>query len=413
MPRTETGILGKSLDALSLTLDVAASKNISFWETLAAFASGPGQTISAFLGSMATDHEKAAKQATEHEQVVREVDKAFKEFGPNIEAYSKAISTHTLKTQLLEEYTRRLNSGNQVQIKTLTSLQESLKLLNGEFENLDVNNTKQLQATALKIISINKEIEAIEKLRKAQEQLQQMQTKFGKETLNKGPDAIGINGVDPNDLLLKFDQPEGLKDMFPTEAVITWGDTVIKTLTAVDGIYTELDKNNEIRNARDMARFTAQQEQLAKSQQMWLDLGASISNSISQAISANESFATTLARIAKKIVGQMLAIALANAIAKSYESTKNPIVGTILAGAASAAVIGLFDKIPIGGGSSGAGGSASRPSVNSSTIQSYNPSPQGQQVVLVQGEFRMKGNDLALVVDKAYKSNGRLGGLTG
>lgn len=139
-----------------------------------------------------------------------------------------------------------------------------------------------------------------------------------------------------------------------------------------------------------------------------LDLGSDISSSIQQSISANETFAQSLARLAKQVVAARLAMALANAISKSFETAKNPIVGAVLAGVASAGVMALFSKIPSQFRSSGGGGGGGSSTTSNISMPRLQPTSTNSDISF-NAEFEIRGDSLVAVANTQDYKNGRLG----
>jgi hypothetical protein len=171
-----TGFLGKSIDALSGSLDLLASKDLTFFEKLRAFFSGDlsGAALEDYLRRQQRITNEQKKQA----QVLREVDRYFKEFSGDIDAYSKTIETHIYRTELLAEFTKRLNDERKEEIETLESLKAKQEELNSLFEQTSVTDTKKLGAIGNEIIALNKKIEALEKLRKLEKAKDPLAGKF-------------------------------------------------------------------------------------------------------------------------------------------------------------------------------------------------------------------------------------------
>src|SRR5690606_23979284 len=125
----------------------------------------------------------------------------------------------------------------------------------------------------------------------------------------------------------------------------------------------------------------------------------SINSVIQTAISGQANFAAALGGATLEVIEQFQKQALAGALA-SFFSPENPgpfPLKLLLAGAAIAAVKGLFAKAvgtSRGGGASASIGAA-RPAISSRNFETERP---GMQLVLG-GEFRIRNNDLVLALD--------------
>lgn len=164
----ETGILGGAVDSLTNSLNVLASKDLSFLEKLTGLMGfGTGIGLAGQLDQI-RKQQRINQEQEKQAQIIREVDRAFKEFNGDIDAYGKAIETHIYKTELLAEFTKRLTKEQEAQVVTLESLKAQQSELNDMFTQTDVNDKKKLSNIAAQIDGINKQIEAIEALKKVQ-----------------------------------------------------------------------------------------------------------------------------------------------------------------------------------------------------------------------------------------------------
>ena len=191
----ETGLLGGAIDGLSASLDLLGSRNLTFWDKLAAMMGGVGGMMNATIKDIAINAKKASDEQKNQTQVIREVDRAYAEFNGNLEAYSKAISTHILKTQLLEEFQKRLNAVEQKKAEGIQNI------ANLEMKLADLNERKKLQiGQALE--QTNQEIKAIQKKIEVLNQLgvveREMPNKMAMTTKKKtGSDFMKDVGVSP------------------------------------------------------------------------------------------------------------------------------------------------------------------------------------------------------------------------
>lgn len=170
----ESGLIGNSIDALSASMDVLASKHLSFLEKLSLFAR-PGSSVGLLLVDRIRQQEELNRQQARNETVIRNVDKAFEKFRGNIDEFAKSISpNHPLKGAFLEEFRKRMEAATkqvEPQIITLESLKLKLKELEDQFGKVDVSDQNRLKNIAAQIQATNQQIDAIEKLLKKEEQL--------------------------------------------------------------------------------------------------------------------------------------------------------------------------------------------------------------------------------------------------
>lgn len=164
----ETGILGGAVDSLTNSLNVLASKDLSFLEKLTGLMGfGTGIGLVGQLDQV-RKQQRINQEQEKQAQIIREVDRAFKEFNGDIEAYGRAIETHIYRRELLLEFTKRLTQAEGEQLVTLESLQAQQKELNDMFAQTDANDKKKLVNIAQQIAAVTKQIEVLEALKKLQ-----------------------------------------------------------------------------------------------------------------------------------------------------------------------------------------------------------------------------------------------------
>jgi hypothetical protein len=160
----ETGIIRGSMEALSGTLDLLASKNLSFWDKLGALLGGTGGQINAVVKDITGNAKKAAEEQKKHEQVVKEVSRAFVEFNGNLEAYSRAIQTHIYKTELLAEFTQRLKDIEDKKAKSVENIANLTERQNVLLEQQKVLTGNALAQTNQELALIDKKIKKLREL---------------------------------------------------------------------------------------------------------------------------------------------------------------------------------------------------------------------------------------------------------
>lgn len=168
----ETGILGNSIDALTGSMDLLASRQLSFWEKIAAMGGGPGAAASAMLQAIKREQEQINREQRKQENIIKQVDKAFVKFKGNIDEFAKAISpNHPLRGAFLEEFKKRLIDASKVEIETLETLKNKQKELIEQFDKeTSIKNEDELKQIGLKIQQYEKQIQALEALRKLEKE---------------------------------------------------------------------------------------------------------------------------------------------------------------------------------------------------------------------------------------------------
>lgn len=330
-----TGILGGALDALTATIDVAASDNLSFFEKLVAFASGNGLgVVNAKLEDMARQTQKVAAEQKKAAQIQREVDKAFVEFGGDIEKYASVIQTHIYRTELLEEFTKRLTAAEQAKAKTIeniTNLQERLTELQGL---LVLQTGQQLAKTNQEIKAIDEKIKKLKELG-VEEQAQIDRTKIPKTISDYQSQLKSANsGVK--------------KDSFGSQLGVDT-ESMADSALAIDNVSASIDKY--IAKSNEMA--AASIEAGATMDTSFADIGVGAVDALSSAFqgfadgsitSMKDVLQVTLSTIRQLIVAK-LAQALASTIANSASSGPPPIA-LALAAIGIAGFSALFAKLP-------------------------------------------------------------------
>lgn len=162
-----TGILGTAIDSLGKNLDVIASENIPFYlKALNLLTLGSATTHLAQLDALETER-KIREERKKQEQIIREVDRAFKEFNGDIDAYAKVITQHIYKTELLAEFTKRLNDERKNEVVTIEILKAKIDELNTTFNQTDATDKAKLRNIGDEIRATEKLIEELESLKLA------------------------------------------------------------------------------------------------------------------------------------------------------------------------------------------------------------------------------------------------------
>lgn len=255
----ETGILGSVLDTVSDNLDVLASDNIPFYmKALNIMTNGSVTAQLKQLDELETMR-KAGEERKKQAQIINEVNRYYKEFNGNIEAYAKAISTHVYKTELLAEFQKRLNAEEEKRQAGIENIANLTARLNSLSEQQQTLTGQQLAQTNREIALIEQKIEALKNL--GFEQSKQ-QTLFNpSQTKISGGADLGVNtSIDPNALLQNVDfdgvtnQVLGIASAWDgvgesmrfalaetgTEAISTFGAALVGMTTEQDGAFKSL-----------------------------------------------------------------------------------------------------------------------------------------------------------------------------
>lgn len=298
------------MDTLSGSLDVMASKNLSFWDKMGVFFGGFGGVVNAASKEVIESSRKAAEEQKKNEQVIREVDKAFVEFKGNIDAYSDAISTHILKTQLLAEFKKRLAAEEAVAAAAI----ENEKNLT---ERLNEAKEQAILLTGRARAEINREIKTLQDKIKALRELGVEEAKAGNVALTKRARIYKADlGVDAT-VDTSAAKVAGI-DLAPAqEQAITYKDTL-------DQIGESLNETFAVQGVSAIDAMSSSLFDLNESQKTSF---ASLVMSVLQGI--------------RKIINGLLAQAIAAAIAG--ESSKG-LFGLATAAVAIAGITALFRK---------------------------------------------------------------------
>jgi hypothetical protein len=324
-------LLGGSLDALSGTMDLLASKNLSLWDKMGVVFGGVGGQVNAITKDVAANVKKISDEEKNRAQVIAEVDRYYKEFNGDIEAYSKAITTHILKDQLLAEFQKRLN---EVEIKRQSSIENIANLterLNGLQEKQKTQTGNQLALTNQEISLLEKKIKLLKEVLPLGKSLKPLaasepvsSTKFSESDLGVGPKAnteIDFSGG--------IKQVKEVNDGFQSMAI--WQDVV---------------KNNNKNLSDGFISFG----QIATEQIGDIAVGAMESlGDVMVKIAGGQADAfkalvLTILQGVKRIILAYQAEAIAAAI--KANAGAGPIIGLVLAGAAVAAVTAMFSRLP-------------------------------------------------------------------
>lgn len=404
--------------------------------------------------------DKALVQMVRRYQLLRaEVEKPFNE--GNVQAIIKKYELSEIEAERFLKLVREINGEvarkvepvkvvETSQIETLATLQEKLKGLNEAFEQINITDQKGLAIKGQEIIATAKQIDALEKLRKARKDalLAPESIEFYKSQLSDLNDEL--EKVNKNDLsrirILSaqiagyteaIDRIEGLKKSIiglnslsinppSTKALL---DPISKVMRQEGGLSFEVDislseqvKERFEKSMLDFQkRFQALKQPIVKT---GIDIGQSLSGAIGSALSGlgealgnaiagTEKFGTSILKVVAGFAKQLGEILIATGVAMLAAKAliTNPytaiIAGVALVALASAASASI-SKAHSGsfGGSSGGAGKSSGGYTGGA--ESFSPS-NAPQFVLVGGEIKWNGSTLMLAINEANRQKQRTG----
>ncbi len=215
---------------------------------------------------------------------------------------------------------------------------------------------------------------------------------FGKKVINA---EAGTVSADPLDIAT----PEGLKFEIPPVEPPDMSQT-IAAFDAVQKKYQETgiiayNENQQMAKAWEL-QIEKQMEAAAAAQ----EYGSVIGESLGQAISGQMSFADAMKKLTAQLLQTFLARALGGIIASAATSGGPPPVAIALAAAGVAAISAMFAKI--GGPSKSVSGSIPTPTTD--RADRMTPLGPSEQIVLVEVEGKVSGNDIDLVQKRTAKA---------
>jgi hypothetical protein len=292
-----TGVLGSILDGLTDRMDILASKNLSFWEKLAAVMGGATGMTAAQIKDMTENLRDLTEEQKLNASVTRQAQQAIETFGKNIKAIGEAYKQNVNYQKIMNEVTRMLNETETKKIENIRNeknLTEQLNNLRGE-ATLAVGNERK---------AINRQIEAIEKEIEA---LQKLGIEKNKIDLASGPAAKQTwFGEGP---MLNPDRKQtwfGEGPMFDEEGWQKMQDRLMQV------------------------RDTAAQ------------VGETVGSAFGDMVTGAYNFAGAMAKMAASVIDSLERIVLANMIANS---SKFGLPGILLAAAGFGAVKAIFNNI--------------------------------------------------------------------
>lgn len=394
-----TGILGTALDALGGSLDVASSKNLSFFEKLTGLLGGGFSFAQARIDDYTREIQKANEEQAKQEQIIREVDHAFKEFGGNIDAYAKVITQHIYQTELLAEFQKRLVTQEKERHKTLEDLKAQLDELNGVFNQTDVNDQKKLANIGREIVAVQAQIDKLEALRKKMKEVneQPLKTKFAQDQLSNAQQGLETPFTD-------FSQPDPVENPFSNMAEVP------DITPQMDAYVEQINRGRDAwKNSSETLMILGEinDAEFEKQKNAALEYGNAIGDALGDAISGQQSAADALKKISASIIQTFLKQALAGIIASATKSGGPPPVVLGLAAAGVAAISAMFSKLGASGGGGGSGRSMASSASRATQRQTGSLSDKGYEINLSVIEQRIEGEDLVYIIGRTEQKNQR------
>lgn len=355
-----TGILGQSVNILTQTLNNLSSSRLSKWEKFLSLMSGAGATA-AYFNDVTRGIEEQNKQLERQETVTRNVDRAWKEFNGDIEAFEKAIApNHPLRGQFLEEFKKRMKAAEEEtenSRRTLANLKKEKEALVSAFEDIDVANKTDLKNTAARIRAIDDEIEALEALLKKRKELKNDFSKFQRP---KAPTAADGEPVIDGLLGYMSDRHYDYRK-FDTEDLVRqyYKDRFSTSTDPIPGVVTQDPFSFDIARSleEEPERLAKMREEMMRVSEAATTMGEAIGDAFASALKGPEEFVQGLARATGQIIEMYLRQSIAAMISKSIAAGGPlPVASIALAAAGIGMVRALFSQIGGGGGGYSSGG---------------------------------------------------------
>lgn len=309
-----------------------------------------------------------------------------------IEAQIVAINDYVKAEEKNLEAQKALNAANNVSLGLIASIEAQLK---------EVEKQKKATFSTEEIAQFNAKIEDLKETLDVLNASRPL-TKFAQEL--KGFVANGSNQLP--EFELKLAQPD-FSEVAQGQAQIQPPD-----MTAFQESFAEIQKqyketgiiayNENEQMAKGWDIQVAKQQEAAAAA---VDYGTAVGDALGAAISGQMSFADAMKKLTADLLKTFLARALGGIIASAATSGGPPPVAIALAAAGVAAISAMFAKI--GGPSKSVGGSLSKSS-STQSVQRLDQQFGAQQIVLA-GEFKLRGKDLALAIDKERTTQQRTG----
>lgn len=385
-----TGVLGGAIDSLTKKLDTLSSRDLSFLEKIGSFLSPGGEaqaSATIAIEQLRKENEERKKQA----QIIQEVDRYFKEFNGDIEAYGKTIETHVYRTELLAEFTKRLVDNNKEHVQTLETLKAKIDELNNSFSTTDANDEAKLQNIGNEIRATQLLIDNLEALKIAR-----LSSTAKKALADENPELSTKTGSDFISDIGVIDAAEQIKQ-------------------ALDDIDTALINNDtSLENWRAAARikFELYQKSLVDFSGVVTSALSGIGQSLGSAITGSENLGKSLLQVLGGVLSQLGQMLITTGVGiEAFKTSLKSLQGPV-AIAAGVALIALGSAVSQGiknlGSNPTGGGSGLKPSQvfnsNNSNLLGRTPS---ESTINIKG--KISGYDLGIVEQKELYRRNRIG----
>lgn len=386
----ETGVFGAAVDGLTSVIDLFASKSTDTWQKLGALSLAVATGGLSLVGLKLFDNAEKADEAAAAQKrltlVQRSADEAMQKFGSNIGLFIEELKRMGNQQDLIAEITSRIAKADEERARSI----ENIANLTAKLNDLE---QERLTQTGAQLAATNREIKAIdEKIKKLKE--------LGTVAASIAPDPIKIP--------IEFELPdlnteENTRKLLDAVNNLTGG----LKLQPVDFLSDESEQADKEHKEWLARQQEVKEQAFANAAQMQQLL----ESSVSAAIHSEQAFGEALANITLDIIDSFLQQALAAAASKALQTPGAPYpVALAMAGTAFGIVKNLFKKNIKDARGGGGGGSAGGMNTSGTrgTREAFQTERAGLQLVL-DGEFRMRGNDMVLQLNNQNIRKQRIG----
>lgn len=300
-----------------------------------------------------------------------------------IDAQIVAIKDYTKSETDRAKATEAANEKEKASIGIIGDIEKQLKNL--ETQKKASFSTEEITLFNSKIDELREKLEVLNASRPL--------SNFAKEQLSNAQTGAPTEVQD----FSQTGAPTGLPSLFP--------DVTEQANAQIENI-KRVDETEEEWAIRRRMRFEQQMEEQAAAAQAAADYGTAVGDALGSAISGQQKFSDAMRRLTADLLKMFLQRALAGIISSAATSGGPPPVAIALAAAGVAAISAMFAKI--GAPSKSVGGSLPKGNTSSGRA-AFNKQIANEQIILVGGEFKLKGNDLVVALDKANKTKQRTG----
>lgn len=406
----EVGLMGEGIDALTdllknLTTFLASDGSSALWEYLRLVSFVPRNTLNAAnaaleyannLNSLNTaidDFNKKFRNqlfagvfedAKEFNEALKDLEEKAEKDGKKIVILRDEMGRAMAVIKPFTQTVVALNAQEDLHTETLESLIEKQKELNEQFAHTDANDKTRLINIGQQIQAVNKQIAALEALKK-------LEAADFSNIGFKVPEFGDANFTEADFQDQSIDISIKPEDIESLNAGI---DAILGLQYAYDGLTFSVDTSNEAqKEMQDRMKHTAD---------IAANMGEVIGEAFGEAISGQKKFADAMASVIPQLLKLFLGEAMAAIIAagaKQGAKSGNAIVGVAAAAAGAAAIGALFSKHT--GGSSGSIGA----SVGFNSSKFGGIEKNNEIKITIDG--RIQGNDIVYILNRTEQLNGR------